>query len=75
MRTALKKWRRTTIYVIGLIIAILGPIISLNYNRNINFYYSPVFTLITISLIVILPLIILVADIIKGKVAENEENI
>jgi spore germination protein KB len=73
MRTSLRKWRRTVIAISSVFIIILGGYFSNNYLQNLNIYNSLMATVLTITFIIAVPLIVLMTDVIKGKVAENEE--
>jgi spore germination protein KB len=73
MRTSLRKWRRTIITISGLLILIFGSLISTIYLKILNLYGNSLFTATIIILIIAVPLIILITDVVKGKVAEDEE--
>jgi spore germination protein KB len=72
MRTSLRKWRRTAITVSSILIIIFGSLYSNIYLQNLDIFNNPLFTAIIIILIIAVPLSILISDIVKGKVAENE---
>lgn len=69
----IKKYRRTVIIIISVIVAVFSNYVTLKYNNVQMLEYSPFVLLIASFLFFILPLIILLADIIKGKVADNEK--
>lgn len=73
MRTPLKKWRRTIIAITSVLILIIGSLYSKVYLQYLNIYNNGLFTIIFILLVIIIPLIVLITDIVKGKVAANEE--
>lgn len=70
-RTGLKNHRKASIVVLGVLICPIGLLISSNYLKNIGLYTSPSAALVIMVLTFVLPLFVLIADIVKGKVAEN----
>ncbi|MDR3643544.1 MAG: GerAB/ArcD/ProY family transporter [Clostridia bacterium] len=75
VRIGLQKWRRTLLFVIGIIVIVCTSFYSSQYVKNIGFYISPIFTAAIVIVIFLLPLGVLVIDIVKGKVAQSNEKV
>lgn len=70
MRTKLKKIRRSTIILLGVLILAAAPFATDCFLNHYNIIFSPAQTAITLCVVAVIPLIVLIGDIVKKKIAD-----
>lgn len=70
-RTAVRKWRRTGIFVTAALFCVVGLWVAGIYTKSLKLYYNPYVTAATVFLLFLLPLVVLLADMIRERVSQN----
>ncbi len=75
LKLGLNKYRKLIAIITGAIVYFAAPVVSMHFIMLQNFQSGPNASILTTVFAVVIPLIILIVDSVKGRLLQNEKNV